>query len=103
MEIPQFIKMLCLFFVAGSLCKNLVHPAKLARWIVHVRGQLVLVIVEISVEHQHPETRPIQQIFCVISTYAKKKKKSENLKHNWTCILQKNESQNITAGSIDLF
>lgn len=74
MEVPQFNKMLCLFFVAGSLCKNPVRPAKLARWVVHVQGQLVLVIVEISVEDQHPETWSIQQIFCVISTYAKGKK-----------------------------
>lgn len=64
--------MLCLLFVVGSLCKNLVGPAKLARWVVHVPGQIVLVIVEISVEDQHPEACSIQQLFCVISTYVEK-------------------------------
>lgn len=68
----QIDKMLCLFFVDGSLCKNLVRPAELACWVVHVLGQLVLVIVEISIKGQHPETCSIQQLFCVISTYVKK-------------------------------
>lgn len=64
--------MFCLFFVVGGLCEDLVRPAKLARWVVHVLGHLVLVIVEISVEDQHPETCSIQQLFCVITTYVKK-------------------------------
>lgn len=67
----QIDKMHCLFFVVAGLCKNPVRPAKLTRWVIYVLGQLVLVIVEISVENQHPETGSIQQLFCVISTYVK--------------------------------
>lgn len=84
MEVPQTEKMLCLFFVLGSLCKNLVCPAKLARWVFHVLGQLVLVIVEISVEDQHPETCSIQQLFCVISTCVKTNV-ARNALHNGMC------------------
>ena len=72
MKIPQINKMLCLFFVVGGLRKNLFRPAKLARGVVHVLGELVLVIVEISVENQHPETCSVQQLFCVISACVKK-------------------------------
>lgn len=67
----------CLFFVVGSHCKNLVRPGELACWVVHVRGHLVLVIVQISVEHQHPEAWSIQQFFCVITTCANKRNKQK--------------------------
>ncbi len=67
----QMDKMIYLFCVAGSLCKNLVGPAELVRRVFHVQGQFVLVIVEISVEDQHPETCSVQQLFCVISPYVK--------------------------------
>lgn len=73
MKVPQVEKMFCLFVVVGSQCKNLVGPAKLGRWIPQVLGPLVLVIVEISVEDQHPETCSIEQLFCVISTYVERK------------------------------
>lgn len=63
---------LCLLLVVGCLCKGPIHPAKLARWVIYVQSQLVLVIVEISVEDQHPKTISVQQLFCVISTYARK-------------------------------
>lgn len=38
-------KEICLLFVGASLCENLIRPAKLIRWVIHVLGHLVLVIV----------------------------------------------------------
>lgn len=59
-----------LFFVAGSLGKHLICPAQLVCWVLHVCCQFVLVIVEVSVQHQHPVTFPAHQFFCVISSCA---------------------------------
>lgn len=64
--------MLCLLLVVGCLCKSSIHPTKLACWVICVQSQLVLVIAEISVEDQHPKTISVQQLFSVISTYARK-------------------------------
>lgn len=67
--------MFYLLLVVGCLCKSPIHPAKLACWVLHIHSQLVLIVVEISVEHQHPITITVQQLLCVISTYAKRIRK----------------------------
>lgn len=70
---------LYLFFVDGSLGKDLIYPSQLVCWVLHVYCLLVLVIVQIRVQHQHSETFPVHQFFCIIAPCSSQQKRRQNI------------------------